>query len=78
METKFCHSCGMPISAEVAAKNTDKYCQYCADEKGKLKSREEVKAGLAHWLQEITPKDTDADYQKRAEFYMKSMPAWAE
>ncbi|MFW6287500.1 MAG: zinc ribbon domain-containing protein [bacterium] len=78
METKFCHSCGIPISGEAAAKNTDKFCQYCADENGNLKSKEEVKAGLIQWLQGITPDDINADYQKRAEFYMKSMPAWAE
>lgn len=78
MEMKYCHSCGMPVTNETAAEKTDKYCQYCADDNGDLKSREEIKAGIAQWLNGFTPEDKEADYNKRAEFYMKSMPAWAE
>mgnify|MGYP000669334056 CR=1 FL=1 len=78
MEVKNCHSCGMPVSGENAVEKTVKYCQYCTDKSGELKSKEEIKAGIAHWLKSITPEDTKVDYNQRAEFYMKSMPAWAE
>lgn len=77
MDSKNCLSCGMSLSQQMAHPETDKYCQYCADEEGKLKSREECKAGIAWWLQSITPEDKDADYSQRAEYYLKAMPAWA-
>jgi len=78
MDMKHCLACGMPLSPEMANQKTDKFCQYCADEKGELKSREECQAGIAHWLQGMTPEDKDADYMQRADYYLKSMPAWAE
>ncbi|HLV09050.1 MAG TPA: zinc ribbon domain-containing protein [Halanaerobiales bacterium] len=77
MQNKYCLSCGMPIQGG-AADTSGKYCQYCTDDNGNLKLREEVKAGITQWLQSITPEDTNADYEKRAEYYLKSMPAWAE
>lgn len=76
MNMKHCLACGMPLSPESSHQKTDKYCQYCADEKGELKSREECLAGIAQWLQSMTPEDKDADYMKRADYYLKSMPAW--
>lgn len=78
MDMKFCHSCGMPLSKEVANQNSEDYCQYCAGENGELKSREEIQAGIAQWLKGMTPENSAADYMQRADYYMKSMPAWAE
>lgn len=75
---KHCLACGMALSPGVAHQKTEKYCQYCVDESGKLKSREECQAGIAHWLQSMTPQDKEADYMKRADYYLKSMPAWAK
>lgn len=71
---KSCHSCSMPLD-EKAQGN---YCQYCTDEKGNLKPREEVKAGLTEWLSEWAPGGTKADFEKRAEHFMQAMPAWAK
>lgn len=51
------------------------YCQYCADDQGKLHPRGMVQQGIAQWLEGITP-DVKADYMKRAEYYMMAMPAW--
>ncbi len=78
MEMKHCHSCGMPVSPEAAVKNSDDFCHYCVDKDGQLKAREEIQAGIAQWLRGITPKDSSADYMKRADHYLKAMPAWAE
>ena len=70
----FCQSCGAPVSGPSDAK----YCTYCTDEQGNLKSREAVRAGIAAWLEQISPNDGTVDFQKRAESYMNAMPAWAE
>jgi len=70
----FCHSCGMPL--EETTKSS--YCQYCSNEKGELKSREEVTQGIAGWLMQITPEQKNVDYLKRAKSYINAMPAWAE
>lgn len=71
---KFCQSCGAPITEETA----NPFCQYCMDENGQLKSRETVRDGIAAWLEMFTPNDGSVDFQKRADFYLKAMPAWAE
>ncbi|NLM98108.1 MAG: hypothetical protein GX175_10965 [Halanaerobiaceae bacterium] len=76
MEMKFCLACGMPLSPETVHPKTKKYCQYCADEEGKLKPREVCQAGIAEWLKSMTPDDKDADYMQRADYYLKAMPAW--
>lgn len=70
----YCHSCGMPLSEE--AKGT--YCQYCCNEKGVLKTREEIQQGIAMWLKQINPQEKDANFLERAGYYMKAMPAWAD
>ncbi len=71
---KYCHSCGMPLGGEAKGQ----YCQYCADAAGKLKPYAEVKAGISQWLSSWGPKTGKVDFEKRAEAYMKSMPAWAD
>ncbi|MCP4134577.1 MAG: hypothetical protein GY754_26625 [bacterium] len=70
-----CHSCGMPLMGEQANGN---YCQYCSDEKGNLLPREQVRQGIAEWLSGWAPGNSSADFSKRADHYMKAMPAWAE
>lgn len=71
---KFCQSCGMPLSDQ----SSDQYCQYCTNESGQLKTREEVRDGVAAWLRMFTPEQESADFKKRAESYLNAMPAWAE
>ena len=76
-----CLSCAMPLSAETQSKSDNQYCQYCTDESGQLKSREEVQQGIAGWLQQITPRDestNSGEFMARAGYYMKAMPAWAK
>jgi hypothetical protein len=75
---KFCLSCGMPLFGADGKEMPGNYCQYCTDEKGNLKSKEEITKGIAGWLQSWAPDTTGVDFTKRAEFYIKSMPAWAE
>jgi hypothetical protein len=71
---KFCHSCTMPLKSDSAGD----YCQYCVDETGKLKSYNEIHAGIAQWLESWSPKTVKTDARTRAEHFMKAMPAWAD
>lgn len=75
---KFCYSCGAPLSAPDFAGPVDNYCKYCVTESGELKSREEVKQGIAGWMKTWHPDLDDVNAQKRAEHYLLAMPAWAE
>jgi hypothetical protein len=71
---RFCQSCGMPIPET----GKSAYCQYCTDDKGKLKPREAVREGIAAWLKQLSPDDGKADFMKRADSYLNAMPAWAK
>ena len=70
---KHCQSCGMPLSEE----SRESLCQYCLDENGNLKPREAVQAGIAEWLKQWANEEGPADFMKRADNYLKAMPAWA-
>ncbi len=75
---KFCFSCGMPLSMPGAKGVSEDYCAYCTDSKGNLKSQDEVKAGLAQWLQQWQAGIDQGKALERAAHYMKAMPAWAD
>lgn len=75
---KYCFSCGAPLSEQFMNTASEKFCKYCADEKGKLKERKVVQEGIADWLKSLDTTNTTSDFLKRADYYMKSMPAWAE
>lgn len=43
---RFCQACGMPMSAPDAQGASDKYCAYCSDSDGNLKSgRGRIRSG---------------------------------
>lgn len=68
----------MPLSGEGGKEASGNYCQYCSDERGSLKQREVVQKGIADWLKQWAPEGSNADFMKRADHYMKAMPAWAK
>ena len=74
----FCFSCGMPLQGEEGKEYRGNYCKYCSDENGNLYPKEMVQKGISEWLKQWSPEDVSADYMKRAEYYLKAMPAWAE
>jgi hypothetical protein len=76
MDMKFCFSCGMPLDAG-GHNVSGNYCGYCTAADGKLKSREEVKQGVARWLKMWQPDIDDATALCRADAYTNAMPAWA-
>ncbi len=73
----FCRSCGTQISNKLVDDALIKFCEYCTDENGNLRSREEILAGIADWLKLFTA-DKSTDFKLRAESYLKAMPAWAD
>lgn len=72
----FCQACGMPMSSPDAQGASDKYCAYCSDSDGNLKSWEEAVSGLAAFL-DSWQKVGVAESRKRAKRYLTAMPAWA-
>ena len=75
---KFCYSCGAPLSMPQFQGPADNYCVHCTDESGNLKSWEEMKQGTAAWFKTWQPDLDDENALKRAESYLKAMPAWAD
>ena len=77
MAVGFCHACGAPLQGEYQGPSPI-YCGYCTDEEGTLKPRAQIHRGIASWLQTWQPGIDNAIALRRAESYMKAMPAWAE
>ncbi len=75
---KFCNSCGIPLDGKVAKEAAENFCNYCVDDKGDLKPRQVIQAGVADWLKSVAPTEKKGDFMKRADHYLKAMPAWAE
>jgi hypothetical protein len=74
----FCSSCGMQLKGENWKDYRGEFCLYCSDESGNLYPLELVRGSIADWLKEISDENSSADFMKRAEYYMKAMPAWAD
>ena len=78
METKKCESCGMPMKdiEDFGGKNPEnKYCKFCTDEAGNLKSYEEKLKDFKNFLQK-TQDLSDSQATKMAEESLKQFPAW--
>ena len=75
---KFCLSCTAPLNMPEFKGPAENFCKYCTDEDGNLKSREEIQKGLAQWFQSWQPDLNEEEALKRAAYFMKAMPAWAE
>src|SRR5262249_41079083 len=69
-----CQSCGMPMADAAPGQM---YCQYCTDEKGKLKSYEQVFEGTVrgYFMEHMKMARPDAEAAARA--HLAKMPAWA-
>ncbi len=72
-----CHSCAITLKPENKERKSN-YCRYCSDGQGNLLPREQVQKNIADWLAKWAPNEGAADFMKRAEYYMKSMPVWAK
>lgn len=73
----FCFSCSAPLSNPELRCASDKYCVFCCDDEGKLKSRSDVLAGITAWIQGWQGIDEETATE-RAALLMRAMPAWAD
>jgi hypothetical protein len=74
---KFCRSCAAPLAMPDFKGPTENYCKYCTDEKGVVKTREAVQAGVAQWFLTWQPGVDAKTADQRAATYLKAMPHWA-
>ncbi|MCK5146277.1 hypothetical protein KAR48_05945 [bacterium] len=75
---KFCYSCGAPLGVPEFQGKAENYCIHCTDAEGTLKSREEIHQGVTGYLMSWQTDIDQPTASKRAEHYMKAMPAWAD
>jgi len=75
---KCCYSCGIPITMPEFKGPSNIYCKHCTDKDGILRPREEIKKGIAIWLQSWQEGLSHEDALIRSEHYMRAMPAWAQ
>lgn len=76
MEGNYCKSCLAPLDDEDNAGASDIYCCYCSDENGDLLPREEVLLVIAEWFGNWQKDLTASEARRRADLYMRAMPAW--
>ena len=78
MSEKMCESCGMPMRQvkEYGGGNpASKYCVYCTDSKGTLKTYDEVLQGMKAFIMQSMGQ-TEEQALKTAKENMGKMPAW--
>lgn len=75
-----CESCGMPMTKPEeygGGREDNKYCVYCTDDEGNLKSREDVREGMVQFFMKSTGKSKE-EAEKEVDERMKQMPAWKD
>jgi hypothetical protein len=75
---KICESCGMPLRRKEdfgGNKIDNKYCIYCTDKEGNLKSYQEVLDGMKNFAMRNMGVSEDEAF-KAAKENMAKMPAW--
>jgi hypothetical protein len=78
METRNCESCGMPMKKTEDFGGGDpqnKYCRFCTDEKGNLKSYQEKVEDFKNFLMK-TQDLSESQAVKMAKDSLKQFPAW--
>ncbi len=75
---RFCYSCCAPLDMPDFQGPAENYCKHCTDEKGNLKSFDEVKKAVSEWFKMWQPNLNEEKAETRASIYLKSMPAWAD
>ncbi len=78
MENKICESCGMSMKGIEnfgGANPNNKYCKYCTDNQGNLKSYNEKIADFKNLLIKTNDLE-DKQAEKMAKQKLKQFPAW--
>jgi hypothetical protein len=71
-----CHSCSASLLDSAHRGVSDAYCRFCADERGRLRNRDEVHRLLAGWFSAWQRAVTEEEASRRAVAFMSAMPAW--
>lgn len=71
-----CESCGMPLAPEVAAVGdyAEKFCKYCTDAEGNLKTRQEVRDSMIQFYKSRGKSQQEAE--EYVDAYMSAKPVW--
>jgi len=73
-----CESCGMPMTEDKmrgGGKADNPYCCYCCNEAGDLKSRDDVRQGMANFFMQHQGKPRE-EAEKAVDEIMAQMPVW--
>jgi len=79
-KVKNCESCGMPMHSpeDFGGQDTsNKYCRYCTNEAGELKSYEEALQGMTNFIVQ-TQGLARGQAEKTAREGLAKMPAWKD
>ncbi|MDM7993131.1 MAG: hypothetical protein QUS11_07430 [Candidatus Fermentibacter sp.] len=77
-EGAFCRSCMSSLLDEHNRGPSDRYCRWCSDSEGRLRTADEVRGVLTNWFMHWQPGITREVAEGRVRHYMLSMPAWSE
>jgi hypothetical protein len=73
----WCRSCSISLEDEHNRGASDRFCRFCADEEGRLKSRSKVQNLIARWFERWQENLNHDDAMRRAGIFMRAMPAWS-
>ncbi len=74
----FCRSCMTSLLSEHNKGPSDRYCRWCSDAEGNLKTAEEVREVLTNWFMNWQSGITRDEAGRRVRHYMLAMPAWSD
>lgn len=77
-EGRFCRSCMAALEQEGESIGSHRYCRWCSDGEGNLLPRDEVLGIMTEWFRSWQPGLSSREAERRADLYMRSMPAWAD
>lgn len=72
-----CYACGAPLAGDFKG-SSDVYCRHCCDNRGQLRPRADIQRGIAQWFRSWQPSLDESTSLRRADLYMRAMPAWAD
>lgn len=73
----FCRSCMTSLLSEHNKGPSDKYCRWCSDAEGNLKTADDVREVLTNWFMNWQAGITREEAGRRVRHYMLAMPAWS-
>lgn len=77
-EGAFCRSCMSSLLNEHNKGPSDRYCRWCSDSQGNLRTADEVREVLTNWFMHWQPGITRDVAEHRVRHYMLAMPAWSD